>query len=605
MCGIAGYFGSNGNPNKVDLMLKHLNHRGPDDSQRTTGQNFCLGATRLSILDVANGYQPYTDAKSQVTAVLNGQIYNSLKLREELADHGLAPASHCDTHVIPSAFRLHGKQLANELDGMFAISLWDEVSETGILIRDPLGKKPLYYAIENGTLYFASELKALLSSLPKKYAIDETCIYHYLSLRHVPRPHTGFHGVKELDPGSTLEFNCKSGEVTIDRYWAPKVRIGNSHQDEQIVDQLEEFLVLAIEKRLRADVPIAFTLSGGLDSSLALALAVRHQLVADPVAYTLGYEQSELTEGKSDDSQAARLIAKMLDVEHREVVIDTSEVFQDLENVICSFGQPFVGTISLWFLAKEISKDFKVVIASDGADEIFGSYLTHRLAYEKEVANKSAGSHLVSDLAWRQANFVFTDDEKSRLLTKKYLEKCSIKTGEFLEQYAPINYVDGELLNSLLTAELVSIFPDQVLKYADRLSMAHSLEIREPYLDKRFVEFVLSISGQTKMKNGQTKWPLKKLAERYLPYEIVHRPKEGFVMPFHAWVPQLIIPMCEKYLVREEIERGQIFCWSEVETLVNGFIGKETVGYREANKMLAIVGAQIWLKIAKFETSYR
>jgi asparagine synthase (glutamine-hydrolysing) len=599
MCGIAGYFGSNGNPNKVDLMLKHLNHRGPDDSQRTTGQNFCLGATRLSILDISNGYQPYTDAKVQVTAVLNGQIYNSLKIREELTDHGLAPASHCDTHVIPAAFRLHGKQLANELDGMFAISLWDEVSETGVLIRDPLGKKPLYYVIEDGTLYFASEIAALLSSLPKKYSVDDTCIYHYLSLRHVPRPHTGFYGVKELDPGSTLEFNYKSGEVTIDRFWVPKIGASRSHQDEQIVDQLEELLVDAVEKRLRADVPIAFTLSGGLDSSLALALAVRHQLVADPVAYTLSYEQSELTEGKSEDSQSARVIAEMLDVEHREVVIGTSDIFQNFENVIRSFCQPFVGTMSLWFLAKEISKDFKVVIASDGADEIFGSYLTHRLAYEKEVANKSAGSHLVSDLAWRQANFVFTDDEKLRLLTKKYLEKCSVNTGDFLEEYAPINFMDGELLNGLLVAELVSIFPDQVLKYADRLSMAHSLEIREPYLDRRFIEFVLSISGQTKMKNGQTKWPLKKLAERYLPYEIVHRPKEGFVMPFHAWVPQLLIPMCEKYLVREEIEQSQIFCWSEVETLVNGLNGKETVDYREANKVLAIIAAQVWLENSK------
>lgn len=600
MCGIAGYFGSSGKPNEVDLMLKQLNHRGPDDSHRTTGQNFCLGATRLSILDIANGQQPYTDSKVKVTAVLNGQIYNSLKIRDELADYGLAPASHCDTHVIPAAFRLRGKKLANEFDGMFAISIWDEVSETGFLFRDPLGKKPLYYAIENGTLYFASELGALLSSLPKKYAIDETCIYHYLSLRHVPRPYTGFQGVKELDPGSTLEFDCKSGKVTIDHYWAPKLSISSADQKEQIVDQLEELLVSAIEKRLRADVPIAFTLSGGLDSSLALALAVRHQLVTDPVAYTLGYKNLELTSGKSDDLVSARLIANLLDVEHREVIIDTSEIFQDFENVIRSIGQPFFGTMSLWFLAKEISKDFKVVIASDGADEIFGSYLTHRLAYEKEMANRSVGSHTVSDWTWRQANFVFTDEDKSRLLTKKYLEKCSIKTGEFLEQYAPINYLDGELLNGLLIAELVSIFPDQVLKYADRLSMAHSLEIREPFLDKRFVEFVVGISGATKMKNGQTKWPLKKLAERYLPHEIVHRPKEGFVMPFHAWVPQLLIPMCDKYLVKEEIEHGGIFCWSEVETLVNGLTGKETVGYREANKVIAIISAQIWLDDNEF-----
>lgn len=600
MCGIAGYFGSSGNSNKVDLMLKHLNHRGPDDSQRTTGPNFCLGVTRLSILDIANGHQPYTDSKVKVTAVLNGQIYNSLKIRDELADYGLAPESHCDTHVIPAAFSLHGKQLANELDGMFAISVWDETSEKGFLIRDPLGKKPLYYVIENGTLYFASELVALLSSLPKKYAADETCIYHYLSLRHVPRPYTAFHGVRELDPGSTLEFDYKSGITTIEHYWSPKLGVSRSHQDEQIVDQLEELLVSAIEKRLRADVPIAFTLSGGLDSSLALALAVRHQLVANPVAYTLGYKNLELTSGKSDDLVFARLIANLLDVEHREVIIDTSEIFQDFENVIQSIGQPFVGTMSLWFLAKEISKDFKVVMASDGADEIFGSYLTHRLAYEKEMANRSVGSHTGSDWTWRQTNFVFTDEDKSQLLTKRYLEKCNLKTGEFLEQYAPIDMVDGELLNGLLIAELVSIFPDQVLKYADRLSMAHSLEIREPFLDKRFVEFVMSISGVTKMKNGQTKWPLKKLAERYLPHEIVHRPKEGFVMPFHAWVPQLLIPMCSKYLVKEEIEHGEIFCWSEVETLVSGLIGKETVSYREANKVIAIIAAQIWLNGNEF-----
>ncbi len=600
MCGIAGYFGGNGNPIEVDLMLKQLNHRGPDDSQRTTGQKFCLGATRLSILDIANGHQPHTDTKVNVTAVLNGQIYNSLKIREELADHGIAPESHCDTHVRPAAFSLHGRQLANELDGMFAISVWDEISETGFLFRDPLGKKPLYYVIENETLYFASELTALLSIFPQKYALDETCIYHYLSLRHVPRPYTAFHGVKELDPGSILEFDCKSGKAAIDNYWAPKLSVSSSHQDEQIADQLEELLVSAIEKRLRADVPIAFTLSGGLDSSLALALAVRHQLVKDPVAYTLGYKNFELTSGKSDDLVSARLIAKLLDVDHREVIIDTSDIFEDFENVIRSIGQPFVGTMSLWFLAKEISKDFKVVIASDGADEIFGSYLTHRLAYEKEIANRSVGSHRVSDWTWRQANFVFTDEDKSRLLTKEYLEKCNLKTGEFLDQYAPINYVDGELLNGLLIAELGSIFPDQVLKYADRLSMAHSLEIREPFLDKRLVEYVLSISGVTKMKNGQTKWPLKKLAERYLPYEIVHRPKEGFVMPFHAWVPQLLIPMCGKYLVREEIEQGGIFRWSEVENLVNELIGKKTVGYREANKVIAVITAQIWLKNNEF-----
>jgi len=617
MCGICGIFGKS-DTQTVRRMLSVLSHRGPDDEYLVQREDFCLGARRLSIIDVEGGRQPLSNENGDIWAAQNGEIYNFPLLREQLISKGHSFKSRTDTEVIVHLYEEEGQDFYHSLNGMFAISLWDDAKKQGILVRDRVGKKPLYYFLQNGVLYFASEIKALLQIPGFERRLNLEALHHYLSYKHVPCPLSIFQGIHALPPAHALSFRHHDG-LRIERYW--KVHFSSDERTERLteeehVEELLRVLRKAVKRRLISDVPIGFFLSGGLDSGLSTALA--SELSTKQIeTFTLTYPMEKSSEGKRLDQEEARKISQIYGTKHHEEIIDFPNFPEEFPRIISCFDEPFSGVVSTYFLSRLISQHVKVALSGDGADELFGSYLSHRLAFPLynyvKFKETGAGSYndfkpyqndisflesLVEkeDWKWRYKLLVFTDEEKAKLYSPELGETMkNYSTLKHLRQY--FSCLDAaDPLNRMLEAEFYSIFPDQVLTYVDRLSMAHSLEIRTAYLDPEFVELVAKIPGRLKIKNGETKYILKKAGVRYLPQEIVSRKKEGFVMPITEWFYHDLGDYVRETLAPDSLGKHGLFNIDYVQDLINEFYGKE-YDYRQGNKLLSLIAFQVWYEI--------
>lgn len=612
MCGICGVFGL-GDGETVQRMLATLDHRGPDDSHRVGGRDFALGARRLSILDLEAGRQPVQNETGTVFAAQNGELYNFPALRPVLLSRGHVLQSHCDTEILPHLYEDHGLDLPRQIDGMFAIAVWDDTLKTGLLARDRMGKKPLYYHLRGGVLYFASEIKALLHIPGFERRIRLEALHHFLSYKHVPHPLSIFEGINILPPGHTL-IHRPHQEPRIQPYW--KLDWSGSERerdlpDEELADRLLVLLRRGVERRLMSDVPIGFFLSGGIDSSLSTALAA--ELSPRRIkTFTLTYANASTTEGKEQDRRWARWVAKKYDTEHHEETIEFSNFPEHIRKILRCFDEPFAGVVSTYFLSELISRHVKVALAGDGADELFGSYLSHRLAgplanypqYQKggdpdlirpfELQQDLLGRLWEpEDHAWRYKLLVFDDEEKWSLYSSDIAPMmCRYSTRQHLgDVFGTLTARDP--LNRILEAEFRTIFPDQVLTFVDRLSMAHSLEVRSAYLDTELVCFVSGLPGRVKIKNGETKYLLKQAARRLFPEEMVARPKEGFLMPITQWILQDLQDYVRETLSPERLGKHGLFDPSHVQTLVDGLY-KGQASYREVNKVYALIIFQEW-----------
>ena len=580
MCGIAGIFGKSEGSTLED-MLSVLDHRGPDDEFLVTGKNFSLGAKRLSIIDLEHGRQPISNETGNVWVAQNGEIYNFIDIRNTLKGHDFKTRS--DTEVIAHLYEEKGEDFVNPMNGMFAIAIWDSKKNEGLLARDRVGKKPLYYTSQNGALYFSSEIKSLLHIPNFERKINFEALHHYLSYKHVPCPLSIFNGINQVPPGSVLTFSPEKNNIQIKKYWeadfSPRTKDINEAKS-GLLERLEE----AVRLRLVSDVPVGFFLSGGLDSSLVVALAAKERKIK---TFTLVYPDE--SNGKSLDERSARMVSKKYGTEHFEEPIRFSYFPDELPKIISHFDEPFSGTTSTYFLSKLISKHVKVVVSGDGADELFGSYLSHRMATER-------GSQ--EQWKWRSNLFIFTDEEKSQLYSEEIplLEQTS--TSEHLKKYFN-GLASMDPLNKILEAEFKSFLPDQVMTFVDRLSMAHSLEVRAPYLDYNFVDFVGGISGDLKIKDGETKYVLKQAALKYLPEEIVFRKKEGFVTPTMP-----LIGGIEDYvrdtLNSKSLKEHGLFKEEVVKGLLDNFYNKKNsreIGEGLSYKILNLLSFQVWYDI--------
>ena len=612
MCGICGVFGL-GDVDTVRAMLGTLTHRGPDDEHAVSGRDFALGACRLSIVDVEGGRQPVSNEDGTVWAAQNGELYNFPTLRRDLLARGHRFASRCDTETLPHLYEEHGAELATKIDGMFAVAVWDDAGKVGILARDRMGKKPLYYHQHRGALYFASEIKALLRIPGFERRIDLEALHHYLSYKHVPHPLSIFEGVRMLPPAHLLVYR-PGAPPAIRRYWdvdfSPSTEAAEMTEGE-IVDRLLELLRRGVERRLMSDVPIGFFLSGGIDSSLSTALAA--ELSTGPVkTFTLTYAEGSTTAGKEQDRRWARWVAERYDTEHHEETIAFGDYPDSLRRILRCFDEPFAGVVSTYFLAQLISRHVKVAIAGDGADELFGSYLSHRLALPLANYAEYARSGDVSlirpfetqpdflarlapmaDWEWRHELMVFTDEEKSRLWAPDVSAAMGgFSTREHLRQlFARLSATDP--VNRILEAEFRTIFPDQVMTFVDRLSMAHSLEVRTAFLDTEVVQFVAGLPGPLKMRGGESKYLLKQAALRYFPEEMVFRPKEGFVMPVTDWLLHGLEDYVRGTLSPSRMAKHALFDSDRVQALVDELYRGQH-DYRFVNKVLSLVVFQEW-----------
>ncbi len=616
MCGISGMFGR-GDRAVTELMLATLRHRGPDDGHVVANERCALGARRLAILDLAHGRQPMANEDGSVWAAENGELYNYPQIRLRLLQSGHRLHTHCDTEVLPHLYEEHGAGLPEHIDGMFAIAVWDERRQTGLLARDRMGKKPLYYWHSGEVLYFASELKALLAVPGFSRTINLEAMHHFISLKHVPHPLTIFKDVYMLPPAHRLTFRPGEQPV-ISRYWDLDFTVDpdlDRQPDEVLTDEVIRLLGQGVKRRLLSDVPIGFFLSGGLDSSLSTALAA--EAAGRIKTFTLTYSQQSTTPGKEQDRRWARWVAEKYGTEHHEETIEFSNYPDNLRKILGCFDEPFAGVVSSYFLSQLIARHVKVALSGDGADEIFGSYLSHRLAqplarlgeYQrtgdasliKPFENRpeylaqllGSAAQPAADWEWRAKLLVFADDEQRGLYNPDLQHKLAgTSTAAYLrEVFARLTATDP--LNRILEAEFKTIFPDQVLTYGDRLSMAHSLEVRSAYLDTDFVTFVARLPGRVKIKLGDTKYLLKQAARRFFPAEMVDRPKEGFLMPVTQWMLGDLESYVRDTLSPARLHRHDFFDTAGIGSLVDRLY-QPGADYTDVNKVLAFVVFQEW-----------
>jgi asparagine synthase (glutamine-hydrolysing) len=608
MCGIAGVFGRS-DPATVEVMLRRIAYRGPDDEFLVSGPRFTLGARRLSILDPEGGRQPLSNEMGNVWAVQNGELYNFPELRPALEAKGHRFRNRGDTEIIPHMYEDWGAEFPSRLLGMFAIAVWDDVRECGLLARDHTGKKPVYYLALPSALYFASEIKSLLAVRDYERRLNPVAIHHFLSYKHVPEPDTAFEGIKSLGPAQTLSWSARDG-VKISTYWSLSWKpdpLWDRMDEREIAERVAASLKEGVRRRLLSDVPIGFYLSGGLDSSFSTALAAT--LSPGKIkTFTLTYDADSTTRGKDEDQRWARAVAEQYGTEHHEERLSAGNFAEEFPLILRHFDQPFSGVVSPYFLSRLIGRHVRVALSGDGADELFGSYLSHRLA--PVIADYIERGPAVLDQPWFRDNrkvvetiadrdparwrarlAVFSETEKRDLYTPGFASAVGAASSDaHLAGYFARGTAQDPL-NRVLEAEFRGIFPDQVLAFVDRLSMAHSLETRTAYLDREFVELVASLPGRLKIWQGENKYVLKRAALPYLPATLIRRPKEGFVMPVNQWLMRGLGDFTGRALHPSRVREAGIVRPEASAALVERF--QEGDGSL-ANRVLSLIALHVW-----------
>lgn len=576
MCAI---FGFTAPCNKVLLekMAQSLRHRGSDDRGFWQSDECSLGLDRLAILDIEGGMQPCV--KGGIVSVMNGEIYNFQALREELESLGYRFSSdHSDTELIPVAYKEWGVDFVCHLEGMFAIAIWDSVLQNLLLVRDPIGKKPCYYTVENGNVYFASEIKALLH-VKKNNEICEEALYAFLSKKSVASPYSIYKDIAQVSPSTLMIFH-KGVLVCEKNYWTPCFdgSLVLASEDEY-VKLITESLERSVKMRTQMDVEFGAFLSGGIDSSLIATLSAKHTS-KQLETFTLVYEDS--IKGKDEDEYFAQIVADSIGAKRHIYRLGHEEVWSFLPKVLNAFDEPFSATISPYFLCSLVAKHVKVAMCGDGADELFGSYFTHRnSAHLDEIKN-----YQLPNALWRKKLTVFSDEELS-MMFRKYVSTPELFSGGVHALTQLHQTLEGEFCDQL---------PNQVLKYADRLSMAHSVEIRSPFLDRSFIELVGHIPSSLKIKEQEVKYILKKVALQFLPKELVFRPKEGFVLPIWRWMDSVWRERIKETLKMSDINVDFGIQQAYVDSLVREWEN----GASHHAKIWSLVVLTLWNKERKY-----
>ena len=562
MCGVAGLVGRRDEVIQaadVHRMCQTIVHRGPDDEGIYAQGPVGLGMRRLSIIDLSGGRQPIHNEDRTVWVVFNGEIYNFLELRQELEERGHKFYTHADTEVIVHLYEEMGADWVKKLRGMFAIALYDERKQSLLLARDRLGKKPLHYALHQGRLLFASEIKAILAVAPELAEVAPEGLLQYFYFGYIPDPHTAFEHIHKLPPGHLLEYS--HGEVKIQEFWdVPEYGTLPTMSEEEALGELERRLDEAVRARLISDVPLGALLSGGVDSSIVVALMARAS--AAPVkTFTIGFQAE-----KFNESRYARLVAERFGTDHRELILDPN-LEETLTFLTSMLEEPFGDSSMLptYYVCRMARQEVTVALSGDGGDELFAGYDRYLVAmdrkkfdwmpqwlgrlYRDQFHHRIPNGMYGKNLAWNASltpRDRYLDDVS--FLPALHRER-SLFTDEFLQNAgqlpSPLRqwqrfYDDApakDSLSRLLYLDTKTYLTADILAKVDRMSMATSLEVRVPMLDHMFVEWVAALPVEWKFRQGTRKYILKRLAERMgIPGELLHRPKQGFQLPLVDWM---------------------------------------------------------------------
>jgi asparagine synthase (glutamine-hydrolysing) len=553
MCGISGVIQIGGEPRAVvdpevlDRMTDAMTHRGPNDRGTYSAPGVALGVRRLSIVDVEGGHQPVSNERGDVWAVQNGELYNHLDLRATLAPERHEFRSRCDTEILPHLYERFGAAYPEHLRGKFGIAVWDGSRRRAVLARDRLGVKPLYYARADDLLVFASELKALLASGLVHPNLDYEGIDAYLALGFFPGPNTPLASVSKLPPGSRLVVD-RDG-VRCEAYWTyPQPQPDSPPLSErEYAELLLAELETSVRLRLMSDVPLGAMLSGGLDSSLVVALMARN--MSEPVkTFAVGFREA----ANGNELADARYVSSFLGTDHHELELSYADVDVGLDTLLWYLDEPVADLSALGFLALSelASRHVTVALAGQGADELLGGYRKYRAAALVGVLKRLPGSSAAARVlvrarrprrALQAARTVAAVDPATRLLAMSghlaHADRDSIVRG-------PLRALDGRAAERAARARLdgVSDDPltaalyldgqlglvDDMLHYFDRASMAHSLEVRVPFLDHHVVELCARIPSELKVRRLNTKHVLKLAARGVIPDRVIDKPKIGF-----------------------------------------------------------------------------
>jgi asparagine synthase (glutamine-hydrolysing) len=606
MCGIAGGFGPLASVSVVEGMSKTLAHRGPDEMVSWSEEDCTLSMTRLSIVDLETGSQPLFNENNSIVCIFNGEIFNHVELKsKKLAKHRFV-SNHADGEVIPHLYEEMGLQFPNELDGMFAIAIWDSKQKCLILCRDHFGIKPLYYSIIENTIFFASEIKAILEIPSFIPDFDYSQFSNYFVLGHTMAPGTIYANIKQLLPAQILKYET-NGKIEISEYWKPE----NIAVDEFSTHaSLREKLVQSVQIRMQADVEVGCFLSGGLDSSI-IALLASDFGKRKIKTYSLIYPENTKN-GKSQDQHWARIMAESINSSHTEVLMTPEKIMKDFSNLVKAFDEPFAGVTSTYFLSEAVATEVKVALTGDGSDEMFGSYFFHRLAAALDSNDEEISNHYRLGLSKTEySQFISSIDEPARRL-QYYKQQSLFPEPYYSEKMINLLNQLGENSESLLLnlyrsltnkyqlksklkqslwLDFHELLPNEILPFVDRLSMAHSLELRPPFLSKDIYELSLKFSSERLISGRTEKEILKKAFSADLPTELLYREKEGFVLPLAQWLTTEMRPWLLDILNEKRILQHGLLNGSKIEKLAKDYL---TPDHRKAKLLWKFAFFQIW-----------
>ncbi|MFN7933519.1 MAG: asparagine synthase (glutamine-hydrolyzing) [Bryobacteraceae bacterium] len=611
LCGIAGYTTLDFSPQaeRVERLTASIRHRGPDQQGVHRGSLVAMGAVRLSIIDVAGGDQPIASPDGNTVICFNGEIYNHATLRAELQGKGHQFHTNCDTEVVLHAFLEWDVAAFARLRGMFACALWDESRRRLVLARDRMGIKPLYYLRRGRDVLFGSEVKTILEHPEVDRRLDLRGLGYYLSLNYVPQPFTLVAGIEKLQPGCWMEW--REGDVRTEPYWTLRFQSDERKTLEAAKEELDAILRDSVKEHLLSDVPLGVWASGGLDSSTVLHYAA--QEVPHVKTFSIGFN------GRSfDESPYFREIARVYGAEPHEFSLGPeADLAGAIEQMSYFSDEPSAdaGALPVWFLSQMTRKHVTVALSGEGADELFGGYQTYLAdgyaAWARRVPSglRRLGLGLLG--LWP------VSDEKISLeyKAKRFLEGSLLEpvrahlywngtfddpgrqaiapatAGVNWEQLAPPGTAGS--LNRFLHLDQLCYLPEDILYKCDRMSMAHSLEVRPPFLDHRIVEFAATLPESLKIRGGRLKFVLRDLMKDKLPRTIIERKKEGFDIPTHQWFRGALKPLLTDTVNERAVRASGVFSWQAVSAVMQRhFERKANFGYH----LWGLLTLFLWMK---------
>jgi asparagine synthase (glutamine-hydrolysing) len=602
MCGIVGLVDRDlARPipaEELDLMVRTLVHRGPDEEGHVLLPGVALGMRRLAIVDLSGGQQPFSNEDGTIQLVANGEIYNFESIKRELAGRGHRFRSRSDIEVLVHAYEEYGEAFLEQLRGMFALALWDGRRRTLIAARDRAGEKPLYWTLTARGLFLASEIKALLvrSEVPRR--LDLEALDEFLTYEYVIAPRTIFQGIHKLPPAHLLRY--QDGEVATERYWDAAAIEVRPWREDDAMDALRASLRRAVSSQMMSDVPLGVFLSGGVDSSTIVAF-MREAAAArgtEVNTFSMGFD-----DGSYNELPFAREVADAFATRHREATV-TPNLLELFDTLVVHLDEPFadVSLFPTFLVSKLARQHVTVALAGDGGDELFGGYdayaaqalatkleralpgvalqglqrltaLLRPTEQKKGLVNKlrrfvEGAASAPGELAHYRWMTFLNASAKARLYAPQFQEGLAAS-----DVYRPVRdalgaYRGADLLNRQLYADLRIYLADDILVKVDRMSMATSLETRAPFLDGDVMDLAFSMPGHFKIRNGERKWILKRALKGLVPDIVLSRPKQGFSIPMKNWLRGDLAPLMRSLLSPERVRARGLFEPREVERLI-------------------------------------